>query len=75
MTRNGIVKKPWKSNLRLKFNTRSRSLELEVEQNARKAKQLEKEKEDLEKKFEEMVTKYNFVKQELDQTLKGLEDL
>lgn len=48
---------------------------MEVEQNARKAKQFEGEKDGLEKKLEEMVAKYNVVKQELDQTLKGLEDL
>ena len=52
-----------------------RSLELEVEQNARMAKQYEAEKEAVEKKVEDMVAKYNVVKQELDQTLKGLEDL
>jgi tropomyosin len=50
-------------------------LELEVEQHARKAKQLEDEKHVLEKKLDEMVAKYNVVKQELDSTLKGLEDL
>jgi hypothetical protein len=48
---------------------------LEVEQNFRKVKQADAEKEAVEKKFEDMLNKYNSVKSELDATIKGLEDL
>ena len=75
MTRNVIVKNRSSGTFYNSWILRSRTLELEVEQNARKAKQFESEKLDLEKKLEDMVQKYNVVKQELDQTLKGLEDL
>lgn len=57
------------------FPCRARGLELSTEQAERKTKQLEKEKTDLEKQLEDMSEKYNVVKQELDSTLKGLEDL
>jgi tropomyosin len=74
MTKNVTEKKLLKS-IYILVNIRVRSLELESEQNARKAKQFEAEKDDFEKKLQEMVAKYNVVKQELDSTLKGLEDL
>ncbi|KAI8854600.1 hypothetical protein BC829DRAFT_380332 [Chytridium lagenaria] len=41
----------------------------------RKAKQIDNEKIDLEKKYEELNAKYLAVKSELDATLKSLEDL
>jgi prefoldin subunit 5 len=41
----------------------------------RKVKQLESDKAELERKFEEMSGKYNEVKAELATTLQGLEDL
>ncbi|KAJ3179344.1 hypothetical protein HDU87_002953 [Geranomyces variabilis] len=54
---------------------KSRGLELSSEQAERRAKQLDGEKSDLERRLEDMTQKYNVVKQELDSTLKGLEDL
>nr|KAJ3418410.1 hypothetical protein HK105_008345 [Polyrhizophydium stewartii] len=54
---------------------RARSLELQAETFERKAKQLDAEKLDLERRLEEMTKKYEQVKGELDQTLKDLEGL
>jgi tropomyosin len=54
---------------------RVRSLELEVEKNFRQVKQAEADRQAADKKFEEMLNKYNAIKAELDSTLKGLEDL
>lgn len=45
------------------------------EQFERKAKQLESEKFELERRVEDMTTKYNAVKAELATTLQGLEEL
>lgn len=52
-----------------------RSLEMKSETADRKARQLEAEKAELEKKLEEMTNQYAAIKAELAQTLKGLEDL
>ncbi|KND01877.1 uncharacterized protein SPPG_03666 [Spizellomyces punctatus DAOM BR117] len=54
---------------------KARGLELTAEQADRKAKQLEADKTELEKRLDDMTQKYNVAKQELDSTLKGLEDL
>lgn len=54
---------------------RARHFELEAEQQERRAKQSEAEKSDVERRLEEMTSKYNAVKAELDQTLKDLEGL
>ncbi|KAJ3406478.1 hypothetical protein HDV05_005971 [Chytridiales sp. JEL 0842] len=52
-----------------------RSLEVHAEHHERKGKQLDSEKGDLEKKYEELQSKYNAIKGELESTLKSLEDL
>ncbi|KAJ1559414.1 hypothetical protein HK096_000632 [Nowakowskiella sp. JEL0078] len=54
---------------------RARNYELESEKFERKSKQLDSEKLTLEKTVEDLTTKYNVVKAELESTLKGLEDL
>ncbi|KAJ3245382.1 phosphatidyl inositol kinase [Chytriomyces hyalinus] len=54
---------------------KARSLEVHSEHHERKAKQIDTEKVDLEKKYEELTAKYNAVKAELEATLKSLEDL
>ena len=46
-----------------------------MEQNLRKSKQSDADREAVEKKYEEMVKKYEAVKHELDATIKGIEDL
>jgi hypothetical protein len=48
---------------------------LDVEKNFRQFKQAEADKLTADKKFDEMLNKYNGIKAELDSTLKGLEDL
>lgn len=54
---------------------KARALEVHSEHHERKAKQLDNEKGDMEKKYVELEAKYNAVKAELEQTLKSLEDL
>ncbi|KAJ3060543.1 hypothetical protein HDU98_003502 [Podochytrium sp. JEL0797] len=54
---------------------KARSLEVHSEHHERKAKQIDSEKVDLEKKYEELQGKYNAVKAELESTLKSLEDM
>ncbi|KAJ3107517.1 hypothetical protein HDU96_007861 [Phlyctochytrium bullatum] len=54
---------------------KARSLEVQAEHHERKAKQIDNEKMDLEKKYEDLNSKYLAVKAELDSTLKSLEDL
>src|SRR6476661_1023798 len=55
--------------------SRIRTLELEHETAARQVQHLEKDKTVMEEKLAEMMEKYKTVKQELDNTLKSLEDL
>jgi hypothetical protein len=50
-------------------------LEVHAEHHERKGKQLDTEKIELEKKYEELNVKYNAIKLELENTLKSLEDL
>ncbi|KAJ3189666.1 hypothetical protein HK101_008803, partial [Irineochytrium annulatum] len=54
---------------------KARALEVHAEHHERKAKQVDNEKIDLEKKYEELNAKYLAVKAELDSTLKSLDDL
>ncbi|KAI9352916.1 tropomyosin like-domain-containing protein [Obelidium mucronatum] len=54
---------------------KARSLEVHSEHHERKAKQIDTEKVDLEKKYEDLTARYNAVKAELEATLKSLEDL
>ncbi len=48
---------------------------MQAEQFERKAKQLDAEKAELERKLDDMTQKYTSVKAELQTTLQGLEDL
>ncbi|KAJ3216306.1 hypothetical protein HDU67_009657 [Dinochytrium kinnereticum] len=54
---------------------KARALEVHAEHHERKAKQVDNEKMDLEKKYEDLLAQYNGVKAELESTLKSLEDL
>ncbi|KAJ3102926.1 hypothetical protein HDU96_009460 [Phlyctochytrium bullatum] len=54
---------------------KARALEVHAEHHERKAKQLDGEKLDLEKKYEDLLAQFNSVKGELEATLKSLEDL
>lgn len=54
---------------------RSHESEMGQEIAERKVKQLESDKMELERKYEDMSAKYNEVKSELATTLQGLEDL
>ncbi|KAF9112454.1 hypothetical protein BGX27_003376 [Mortierella sp. AM989] len=52
-----------------------RQMDIKAEQFERKVQQLEKERSDYEIKVEELTVKYNSAKEELDNTLKSLDDM